>query len=83
MWKGTNATFVHSFLIKTIENWVRSFLAALFNVPDPGILRGVGIGVGGLDVVDSPNPIASVGVIVAAASIAAVVLAPLDLVRTR
>jgi fusion and transport protein UGO1 len=85
LWKGTNATFVHNFFLKTLENWIRSFLAALLNVPDPGLLRsaGAGVGVGGLDVVDSPNPVASVGVVVAAAGIAAAILTPLDLIRTR
>ncbi|KAK5167312.1 hypothetical protein LTR04_007246 [Oleoguttula sp. CCFEE 6159] len=89
VWKGTNATFVYSVLLKTIESWTRSLLSALLNLPDPGLLVGSvgagadGLGVGGLDIVDSPSPLASLGIAVAAAGIAGLVLAPLDIVRTR
>lgn len=83
VWKGTNSTFVYNFLLKTIETWMRSLLSALLNVPDPGLLGGYGVGGGGLDVVDSPNPMTSLAVAVAAAGITGLVLAPLDMVRTR
>ena len=85
VWKGTNVTFVYNFLLKTTETWTRSLLAALLNVPDPGLLSGgaSSSGIGGLDIVESPNPITSLAVVVAAAALAAVVLAPLDLIRTR
>ncbi len=81
LWKGANTSFVYSILYKTIESWSRSLLSALLNVPDPGLM--VGAGVGGLDIVDSPYPLASLGVAVAAAGLAGVFLAPLDIVRTR
>ncbi|KAI9828401.1 MAG: mitochondrial fusion and transport protein ugo1 [Thelocarpon impressellum] len=77
VWKAANTTFIYSVLLKTTESWTRSLLAAVFNVPDPGLLAGVG------DVMDSPYPLASLGVAVAAAGIAGVVLAPLDMVRTQ
>ncbi|EON62996.1 hypothetical protein W97_02222 [Coniosporium apollinis CBS 100218] len=85
VWKGTNATFVYNVLFKTIESWTRSLLAALLNVSDPGLLAGntSGFGAGGLDVIDSTSPLASLGCAVAAAGIAGCVLAPLDIVRTR
>ncbi|KAF2084592.1 mitochondrial carrier [Saccharata proteae CBS 121410] len=83
IWKGTNSTFVYNFLLKTIETWLRSLLSALLNVPDPGLLGGYGVGGGGLDVVDSPNPFMSLTVAVAAAGITGLFLAPLDIVRTR
>ncbi|KZF20300.1 mitochondrial carrier [Xylona heveae TC161] len=81
VWKGTNATFIYSVLVRTIESWTRSLLSALFNVPDPGLLFGADVG--GLDVLDSPYPLASLGVAIAAAGLAGVILAPLDIVRTR
>ncbi|KAF2731864.1 mitochondrial carrier [Polyplosphaeria fusca] len=83
VWKGTNVTFVYSFLLKTTESWTRSLLSALLNVPDPGLMGTTASGIGGLDIVDSPSPFLSLSVAVAAAAIAAVALAPLDLVRTR
>lgn len=83
IWKGTNSTFVYNFLLKTIESWLRSLLSALLNVPDPGLLGGYGVGGGGLDIMDSPNPLTSLAVAVAAAGISGLMLAPLDMVRTR
>jgi mitochondrial fusion and transport protein UGO1 len=80
VWKGTNSTFVYNFLLKTIESWTRSLLSALLNVPDPVMLSSSS---GGLDIMDSPNPVISLTVAVAAAGIAGVLLSPLDIVRTR
>ncbi|KAK3949177.1 mitochondrial carrier domain-containing protein [Pseudoneurospora amorphoporcata] len=79
VWKGHNATFIYSVLQSLLENWSRSLLSALFNVPDLGVR-------GDLDrLVDiaSPYPWASLFVAGAAAAITGVILAPLDLVRTR
>lgn len=80
VWKGSNATFVYSMLLRSVESWSRSFLAALANVPDPGAVVGLGPAV---DVVDSIYPWTSLGVAVAAAALAGVILAPLDIVRTK
>lgn len=80
VWKGSNTTFIYSITLKTVEAWSRSFLAALANVPDPGVIAGLGPAI---DVVDSPYPWTSLGVAVAAAAMAAVILAPVDIVRTK
>ncbi len=73
---------MYSVLLKTIESWTRSLLAAVLNAPDPGLLPRVGVGVSS-SVADSPQPWMSFGIAVAAAGIAGVVLAPLDIIRTR
>lgn len=83
VWKGTNVTFVYNFLLKTSESWTRSLLSALLNVPDSALLGSAANGIGGLDIIDSPNPLVSLVVAVAAAAIAGLALAPLDLIRTR
>ncbi|THV71820.1 hypothetical protein D6D00_07539 [Aureobasidium pullulans] len=88
MWKATNATFIYNVLVKAVEGWTRNLLSALFDLPDPSSLASVPAEVvagamGGLDVADSPSPLASLGIAVAASAIAALLLAPLDLVRTR
>lgn len=83
VWKGTNCTFIYGFLLKTTETWCRSALSALLNIPDPGGMGAAASGIGGLDIIDSPSPLMSLAVAVAATAIAATVLAPLDLVRTR
>ncbi|KAJ4346909.1 uncharacterized protein N0V89_010842 [Didymosphaeria variabile] len=83
VWKGTNVTFIYNFLLKTTESWTRSMLSALLNLPDPGLMGTSASGIGGLDIIDSPSPLTSLGVAVAATAIAATLLAPLDLIRTR
>jgi len=83
LWKATNVTFLYGLLLKTLETWSRSMFAALLNLPDPGVILGSSAGVGGLDVVDSPSPLFSLGVAVAAAGVAGFLLAQLDIVRTR
>ena len=70
-----------------ISEFFLAELSALLNLPDPGLLGaaggGNGIDVGGLDIIDSPSPVASLGVAVVAAAIAGCTLGPLDMVRTR
>lgn len=83
VWKGTNVTFIYNFLLKTTESWFRSAISAILNVPDPGLVGTAASGIGGLDIIDSPSPLMSLGVAVAATAIAATILAPLDLIRTR
>lgn len=82
VWKGTNVTFLHGVLLKTVETWTRGMLSALLNLPDPGVVVSAG-GIGGLDILDSPSPLSSLGIAVAAAGVAGLLLAPLDAVRTR
>lgn len=83
VWKGTNCTFIYNFLLKTTESWFRSALSALLNIPDPGTMGHSASGIGGIDIIDSPSPLMSLAVAVAATAIAATILAPLDLIRTR
>ncbi|KAK4239375.1 mitochondrial fusion and transport protein ugo1 [Achaetomium macrosporum] len=79
VWKGSNATFIYSVLQSLLENWSRSLLSALFNVPDLGVKNDTD------RLVDlaSPYPWASLFVAAAAAVTTGLILAPLDLVRTR
>ena len=57
-------------------------LAAVLNLPDPGLASG-SLGAGGIDIIDSPSPLSSLGIAVVAAGVAGAILAPLDIVRTR
>jgi fusion and transport protein UGO1 len=80
VWKGSNATFFYAFLLKSVENWSRGLFSGFFNVPDSGVVGALGAVV---EVVDSPYPWASLGVAVAASVATGLILAPLDLVRTK
>ncbi|KAK3945748.1 mitochondrial fusion and transport protein ugo1 [Diplogelasinospora grovesii] len=79
VWKGSNATFIYSVLQSLLENWSRSLLSALFNVPDLGVRDDMDR----LIDIASPYPWASLFVAAAAAVVTGVILSPLDLVRTR
>ncbi|PBP23411.1 hypothetical protein BUE80_DR005959 [Diplocarpon rosae] len=74
VWKASNTTFVYNILLQTLEKWSRGLLSALLNVPDPEISAGL---------IGSTYPWASLGVAIAAAAMAGLILAPLDLIRTK
>jgi mitochondrial fusion and transport protein UGO1 len=79
VWKGSNATFIYNVLQSLLENFSRSCLSALFNVPDLGVKDDIDR----LVDIASPYPWASFFVAAAAAIATGLALAPLDLVRTR
>lgn len=79
VWKGSNATFLYTVLQSLLENWGRSFLSAIFNVPDLGVKDDIDR----LIDIASPYPWVSLFVAGAAAVATGVALAPLDIVRTR
>lgn len=86
IWKGTNSTFIHSILLSTITSFVRSFFSAFMALPDPGLSFTAAPSLsyaGGLDILSSPSPWASLAVAVSAAGLAGVILAPLDIARTK
>lgn len=93
LWRATNCTFLYSILLRTTDSFLRSMLLALFGLPDlsgnenggltPGITSSAGAGTTGLDLSDSPSPIASLIVIGLASCLSGLLLSPLDLVRTR
>ena len=93
LWRATNCTFLYSILLRTTDSFLRSLLLALFGLPDlvgpenggmtPGIASSAGAGISGLDLTDSPSPIASLVVVGLASCLSGLLLSPLDLVRTR
>ncbi|MCJ1467505.1 mitochondrial fusion and transport protein ugo1 [Pseudocyphellaria aurata] len=86
IWKGTNCSYIHSILLSTITSFTRSFLSALFALPDPGLsiqFTSAFTYAGGLDILSSPSPLTSLAVAVSAAGITGIILAPLDIVRTK
>ncbi|KAF8853470.1 mitochondrial carrier [Acephala macrosclerotiorum] len=79
VWKGSNTTFVYNILLQTIEKWSRGLLSALLNIPDSGLNVGLDTSA---DLV-GPYPWASLGLAIGAAAMAGIILAPLDLLRTK
>lgn len=86
IWKGTNSTYIHSILLSTITSFVRSFFSAFMALPDPGLSFTAAPSLsyaGGLDILSSPSPFASLAVAISAAGLAGIILAPLDIARTK
>lgn len=80
VWKGSNSTFVYNILLQIIEKWSRGLLSALLNIPDSGLNVGIEASA---ELVGAPYPWASLGLTIGAAVMAGVMLAPLDLLRTK
>lgn len=93
LWRGTNCTFLYSVLLRTTDSFLRSLLLALLGLPeisgpDPSGLGSAlnvqgGMGLSGLDLSDSPNPIGSLVVVGLSSCLAGLLLSPIDQVRTR
>lgn len=73
LWKATNVTFIYQALQKTFESWLTGFFSPFLDIPDPFYI----------DVGYSPDPFRSLLLILIASAVTAVVLAPLDLIRTK
>lgn len=73
LWRGLHTTFVLDALTATLEAWLSGFFAAVLDVPDPQFV----------EVLHSPAPLLALGSAVAARVATAVVLAPIDVIRTR
>ncbi|ETN46413.1 uncharacterized protein HMPREF1541_00597 [Cyphellophora europaea CBS 101466] len=83
IWRATNTTFIHTILSRTLETFFRSFLAALFGVAEQDVLIASSSSIPDSSVLSSIAPTATVLIATAAASLSALVLAPVDAARTR
>ncbi|KAJ8101758.1 mitochondrial carrier domain-containing protein [Lipomyces tetrasporus] len=73
VWRGTNVTFVQNIMFTTLESWLSAFFSAVLSLPDPALL----------EIADSSHPLVSLVASVAATTLTALVLSPLDIVRTK
>jgi fusion and transport protein UGO1 len=73
LWRGLHTTFVLDGLTATMEAWLSGFFASVLDVPDPQFV----------EVLHSPAPLTALGTAVAATVTTAVLLSPIDLIRTR
>lgn len=70
---GTNSTFIYTIASSTLESWATSFFSAVLSLPDAGVV----------DIADSTNPLASLAVALTASALTALILSPLDIIRTK
>lgn len=93
LWRASNTTFLYSILLRTTDSFIRSLLLAILGLPDltgpdqgglaPGLSMSGAAGFSGIDLSDSPNAIGSLIVLGLSSCLTGLLLAPLDLVRTR
>ncbi|KAK5134796.1 hypothetical protein LTR08_006171 [Meristemomyces frigidus] len=90
LWRATNCTFLYSVLLRSTDTFLRSLLLAVLGLPDmpsptpSGLAPALRLpGSTSLDLSDSPNALASLLAVALASSAAALLLAPLALIRTR
>ncbi|KAI6249253.1 Mitochondrial fusion and transport protein ugo1 [Erysiphe necator] len=77
IWKASNVSFIYGILTETFENWTQSFISVILNIPEPGLSSGFGIAA------ETPFSWMSLAVSAASAVISGIILAPLDLIRTK
>lgn len=73
LWRATNATFILNALSSTLEAWITGFISPFLQIPDPFFV----------DVTHSPEPTTTLVLSVTASLLTGLILAPLDLIRTR
>ena len=83
LWKGTNPTFLYNILLSTLTTLLRSLICAALALPDPALsTTPTPAALPRLDILASPSPPLSLLASLAAATLSAALLAPLDTVRT-
>ena len=84
LWRATNSTFIYGILSRTLESFIRSFLAATFGVPDPDILIPTASGaIPNASILGAASPMVAVLIATASSAITSLLLAPIDAARTR
>ena len=84
MWRATNSTFVYNILVRTLETFFKSFIAAVFGIAESEVLLPLSSGsIPDSSILSSPSPTSTVLIATAAAALSALVLAPIDAARTR
>jgi fusion and transport protein UGO1 len=73
LWRANNASFIFSALSMTFEAWITGFISPFLQIPDPFFV----------DAIHSPDPTKTLILSISASVITGLILAPLDLIRTK
>ncbi|BAE61613.1 unnamed protein product [Aspergillus oryzae RIB40] len=76
-WKATNATFIYSLLLPTLNTFIRSLLSAIVGLPEDDISSSMTA-----DILTSTSPIATLVLSFISTSLSALILSPIDTART-
>ncbi|RDW93162.1 mitofusin complex protein UGO1 [Aspergillus mulundensis] len=76
-WKATNATFIYSLLLPTLNTFIRSLLSAIVGLPEDDITTSMAS-----DILTSTSPMATLVLSFISSSLSALLLSPIDTART-
>ncbi|KAL5047428.1 hypothetical protein BDW71DRAFT_43034 [Aspergillus fruticulosus] len=76
-WKATNATFIYSLLLPTLNTFIRSLLSAIVGLPEDDITTSMAS-----DILTSTSPMATLMLSFISSSLSAMLLSPIDTART-
>ncbi|KAL4923731.1 mitofusin complex protein UGO1 [Aspergillus undulatus] len=76
-WKATNATFVYSLLLPTLNTFIRSLLSAIVGLPEDDITPSMAS-----DILTSTSPLVALVLSFISSSLSAMLLSPIDTART-
>ncbi|KAA8647589.1 hypothetical protein EYZ11_004951 [Aspergillus tanneri] len=76
-WKATNATFIYSLLLPTLNTFIRSLLSAIVGLPEEDISSSMAT-----DILMSTSPLATLLLSFISTSLSAILLSPIDTART-
>ncbi|KAI2793857.1 hypothetical protein POX_a00444 [Penicillium oxalicum] len=76
-WKASNATFIYSLLLPTLNTFIRSLLSAIVGFPEEDISSSMAA-----DILTAPSPLATLILSFISTSLSAILLSPIDTART-
>ncbi|GLI74928.1 hypothetical protein PoHVEF18_003177 [Penicillium ochrochloron] len=76
-WKASNATFIYSLLLPTLNTFIRSLLSAIVGLPEEDIASSMAA-----DILTAPSPMATLILSFISSSLSAIILSPIDTART-
>ncbi|KAJ5345142.1 hypothetical protein N7452_003146 [Penicillium brevicompactum] len=77
LWKSSNATFIYSLLLPTLNTFIRSLLSAIVGLPEDDISSSMTA-----DILTASSPLATLVLSFISSSLSALILAPIDTART-
>lgn len=76
-WKASNATFIYSLLLPTLNTFIRSLLSAIVGLPEEDISSSMAA-----DILTASSPLVTLLLSFISSSVSALVLSPIDTART-
>lgn len=76
-WKASNATFIYSLLLPTLNTFIRSLLSAIVGLPEEDISSSMAA-----DILTASSPLVTLLLSFVSSSVSALVLSPIDTART-